>query len=64
MMHQLVDMLPTVAGVTLAFLAGGIVKGVISLGLPLIAVPLLMFVVDGDQLHRDAVAACHVEPAP
>ena len=46
MMHELIDTLPTAAGVTLAFLAGGIVKGVISLGLPLIAVPLLMFVVD------------------
>jgi uncharacterized membrane protein YfcA len=46
MIPVLSDMLPTVAGVTLAFLAGGIVKGVISLGLPLIAVPLLMFVVD------------------
>lgn len=46
MMAPLIDMLPTVVGVTLAFLAGGFVKGVISLGLPLIALPFLMLVVD------------------
>jgi hypothetical protein len=46
MMQPPIDMLPTVAGVTLAFLAGGFVKGVISIGLPLIALPLLMFAVD------------------
>ena len=45
-MQPIVAMLPTVAGVTLAFLAGGLVKGVISIGLPLIALPLLLFVVD------------------
>jgi len=46
MMHPVIDMLPVAAGVTLAFLAGGVIKGVISIGLPLIAVPLLMLVVD------------------
>jgi uncharacterized membrane protein YfcA len=46
MMQAVADMLPAMAGVTLALLAGGIVKGVISLGLPLVALPLLMFVVD------------------
>lgn len=46
MMHPLVEMLPIVAGVALALLAGGIIKGVISIGLPLIALPLLLVSVD------------------
>jgi uncharacterized membrane protein YfcA len=40
------DMLPVAIGVTLALLAGGLIKGVISIGLPLIALPLLLIVVD------------------
>jgi uncharacterized membrane protein YfcA len=40
-----IDWLVT-AGVAMAFLAGGIVKGVISIGLPLVALPLLLLVVD------------------
>lgn len=45
-MDSLAATLPVVAGVTLAFLAGGLVKGVVSIGLPLVALPLLMLVVD------------------
>jgi uncharacterized membrane protein YfcA len=51
-MQPVIDMLPEIIGVTLAFLAGGLVKGVISLGLPLIALPLMTFVVD----IKDAIA--------
>ena len=46
MMDQVVAHWPVIAGVTFAFLVGGFVKGVISLGLPLVALPLLLFVVD------------------
>lgn len=46
MMPALVDMLPTVLGVTVALLAGGLIKGIISIGLPLIALPLLLMAVD------------------
>lgn len=46
MIEQVIAHLPAIAGVTAAFLAGGIVKGVISLGLPLIALPLLTLIVD------------------
>lgn len=45
-MDQVIAHWPAVVGVTGAFLAGGIVKGVISLGLPLVALPLLLLVVD------------------
>src|SRR2546423_4937250 len=44
-MDQLV-LLPTILGCTLALLIAGIVKGVVSLGLPLVGLPLLMLVVD------------------
>jgi len=46
MMDLVVTYLPAITGVTVVFLAGGIVKGVISLGLPLIALPLLTLIVD------------------
>lgn len=45
-MDHLVALMPTIAGITLAFVAGGLVKGIISIGLPLVALPLLTFVVD------------------
>jgi uncharacterized membrane protein YfcA len=45
-MDQFAQYLPAVIGVTTAFLAGGLVKGVISLGLPLVALPLLTVIVD------------------
>lgn len=46
MIHQLLQFWPTVAGVIVAVLAGGIVKGIISIGLPLVALPLLTLFVD------------------
>ena len=45
-MDQFAQYLPAAIGVTAAFLAGGLVKGVISLGLPLVALPLLTVIVD------------------
>jgi uncharacterized membrane protein YfcA len=45
-MDQLLPLLPTVLGCALALAAGGLVKGVISLGLPLVGMPLLLFAVD------------------
>jgi len=45
-MDQLLPLLPTVLGCALALAAGGIVKGVISLGLPLVGMPLLTLAVD------------------
>jgi uncharacterized membrane protein YfcA len=45
MMHPL-EILPTVVGVTLALGAGGLIKGIISIGLPLISLPLLLMAVD------------------
>ena len=46
MMHSLIEILPTVVGVTLALGAGGLIKGIISIGLPLISLPLLLMAVD------------------
>lgn len=45
-MPPLLDIMPTVLGVALALLAGGLIKGIISIGLPLIALPLLLISVD------------------
>jgi uncharacterized protein len=46
MMNHVIAYWPAFAAVAIAFLAGGIVKGVISLGLPLIALPLMTMIVD------------------
>jgi uncharacterized membrane protein YfcA len=45
-MDQVLAVLPTVLACTLALALGGVVKGVISLGLPLVGMPLLLFAVD------------------
>jgi uncharacterized membrane protein YfcA len=45
-MNHVIAYWPAFAAVAIAFLAGGIVKGVISLGLPLIALPLMTIIVD------------------
>jgi uncharacterized protein len=43
---HLVPLLPTIVACTLALMAGGFVKGVISIGLPLVGMPLLMLAID------------------
>jgi len=45
-MHLTAAVLPTVLACTLALAAGGTVKGLISIGLPLVGLPLLMLAVD------------------
>ena len=45
-MHFTAVALPTLLACTLALAAGGVVKGVISIGLPLVGLPLLMLAVD------------------
>lgn len=45
-MHLTAAVLPTLVACTLALAAGGVVKGVISIGLPLVGLPLLMLAVD------------------
>lgn len=45
-MDQFVSALPTMLVCAAALLAGGLVKGVVSLGLPIVALPLMMTVVD------------------
>jgi uncharacterized membrane protein YfcA len=45
-MDHLLSALPIVLGCTLALVLAGVVKGVVSLGLPLTALPVLMLVVD------------------
>ena len=45
-LHQILPLLPAILGCVLAFVAGGVVKGVISLGLPLVGMPLLLLTVD------------------
>ena len=45
-MDQVLAVLPTVLACSLALTLGGVVKGVISLGLPLVGMPLLLFAVD------------------
>jgi uncharacterized protein len=45
-MNHLVDALPLLIACTLAFVAGGIVKGTISIGLPVVGLPLLTLVID------------------
>lgn len=46
LMHLTAAALPTLIACTLALAAGGVVKGVISLGLPLVGLPLLMLAVN------------------
>ncbi len=45
-MNEMLASLPLIAGCAVAFTLAGIVKGVLSLGLPLVGLPLLMLVVD------------------
>ena len=45
-MHLSAAALPTLIACTLALTAGGVVKGLISIGLPLVGLPLLMLAVD------------------
>jgi uncharacterized membrane protein YfcA len=45
-MDHFVSVLPTVLACAAALFAGGLVKGVISLGLPMVALPVMMTVVD------------------
>jgi uncharacterized membrane protein YfcA len=45
-MHDLQTWLPTILACTAAFTLAGLVKGVLSLGLPLVGLPLLMLAVD------------------
>jgi uncharacterized membrane protein YfcA len=45
-MDQILTSLPTILGCAAAFAVAGMVKGVLSLGLPLIGLPLLMLAVD------------------
>jgi uncharacterized membrane protein YfcA len=45
-MEQLLSVWPVVLACALAFLAGGVVKGVISIGLPMVGLPLLTLMVD------------------
>lgn len=45
-MHLSAAAVPIIAACTLALAAGGVVKGLISIGLPLVGLPLLMLAVD------------------
>lgn len=45
-MDHLLASTPALLACTLAFIAGGVVKGVISIGLPIVGLPLLTLVVD------------------
>jgi uncharacterized membrane protein YfcA len=45
-MDDILPWLPTLLGCTIALVLAGVVKGVVSLGLPLTALPILMLVVD------------------
>jgi uncharacterized protein len=45
-MDQFLPLLPTILGCLIALVLAGVVKGVVSLGLPLTALPVLMLVVD------------------
>lgn len=46
MIAQFLTLLPVIFACTAALVAGGVVKGVVSIGLPLVGLPLLTFAVD------------------